>query len=176
MKETIKSKALLAVFTLPILITTFSQANEGTDGVRTDIDATDLAIVFAGEGIYKAQCAACHGINLEGEANWRVRDANGYLPAPPHDETGHTWHHADDLLFEITKYGAATVIGDDTYKSKMPPYKGILSDDEIVAVLAYIKHSWPEEQRAWQAEVNGSQLEGIKPIKKKSSVLEKLLK
>ena len=27
------------------------------------------------------------------------------LPAPPHNETGHTWHHPDEMLFAITKYG-----------------------------------------------------------------------
>ena len=31
----------------------------------------------------------------------------------PHDASGHTWHHADDLLFEIVKDGPAAVIGDD---------------------------------------------------------------
>ena len=41
---------------------------------------------------YQEYCASCHGVNLEGQANWRSRNQDGTLPAPPHDETGHTWH------------------------------------------------------------------------------------
>ena len=109
--------AILACFSIAL-------ANTGTDGTRTELKADDLSIVFAGEVIYKTHCASCHGADLEGQSDWRTRDSNGYLPAPPHDASGHTWHHADDQLFEITKYGAAVVIGDDTYKTNMPAYKG----------------------------------------------------
>ena len=152
-------------------------ASEGTDGVRTALNADDMVLVQAGEKIYQAQCASCHGPNLEGQPDWRTRDANGFLPAPPHDATGHTWHHADDLLFEITKYGPSVVINDDSYKTTMPAFKDILSDDEIIAVLSFIKNTWPEEQRSWQDEVNGTQRDGFKVTpKKKSSLIDKLLK
>ena len=59
----------------------------------------------AGKLVYGTNCAGCHGAKLEGQANWQIRSADGYLPAPPHDETGHTWHHPDKMLFEFTKYG-----------------------------------------------------------------------
>lgn len=169
MKNTSIALATLTGMALVLTIISVSQADEGTDGIRTELKADDLAIVAFGEGIYQAQCGACHGANIEGQPEWSTRDANGYLPAPPHDESGHTWHHADDLLFEITKYGPAIVIGGDSYQSSMPGYNGVLSDDEIVAVLSYIKHSWPEELRSWQEQVNGSQKDGFKPIKKKST-------
>jgi len=165
-----------AVFLLSS-VTTFLWASEGTDGVRTVLKADDLVVVQAGEKIYQTQCASCHGVYLEGQPDWRTRDANGFLPAPPHDATGHTWHHADDLLFEITKYGPGVVINDDSYKSAMPVYKDILSDEEIIAVLSFIKNSWPEEQRSWQEEVNGTQGGEFKALpKKKSSLIDKLLK
>jgi mono/diheme cytochrome c family protein len=152
-------------------------ASEGSDGVRIDLKADDLVVVQAGETIYHAQCAACHGANLEGQPNWRVRDANDLLPAPPHDATGHTWHHADDLLFEITKYGAGVVINDESYKTIMPIYKDILSDAEIIAVLSFIKNTWPEQERTWQDEVNGTQGDGFLPVpQKESSILDKLFK
>lgn len=151
-------------------------AGEGTDGVLTRLQADDLSIVAAGEEIYLSQCADCHGAALEGQPNWRSRDANGLLPAPPHDASGHTWHHADDLLFEITKYGASVVIGDPDYRSIMPVYEDILSDDDIIAVLSYIKNSWPAEQRQWQEEVNGNQVGVFKPGRKSSSTLDKLFK
>ena len=162
---------LLGVFIGSVL------ASEGTDGIRIDLEADDLVVVQAGEKIYQTNCASCHGKYLEGQPDWRIRDANGFLPAPPHDATGHTWHHADDLLFEIVKYGPSVVTGDDEYKTTMPVYKDILSDEDIVAVLSFIKNTWPEEQRDWQDQVNGTQLNGIKDVpKKKSSLLERLLK
>ncbi len=153
-----------------------AQASVGSDGIRTALKADDLAVVLAGETIYQVQCAACHGAQLQGEPEWRTRDKSGFLPAPPHDKTGHTWHHADDLLFEITKYGPGVVINDTSYQTKMPAYEKLLSDAEIIAVLSFIKHSWPEQERSWQDEVNGTQVNGLKSKSKKPSLLERLFK
>ena len=100
--------------------------------------------VDIGRLVYLEHCASCHGENLEGQPNWRVRNAYGRLPAPPHDESGHTWHHPDQVLFELTKYGPAAVVGGD-YVSDMPGYEGILTDREIIAVLDYIKSTWSEK-------------------------------
>lgn len=113
--------------------------------------APDPARLATGLALYGEHCAACHGAELEGQANWRQRDSDGLLPAPPHDETGHTWHHPDQQLFEITKLGTAALIGPD-YLTAMGPFGEVLSDDEIWAVLAYIKSRWPEKLRARQAE------------------------
>ena len=44
----------------------------------------------AGAQLYAENCASCHGANLEGQADWRSPGPDGRLPAPPHDETGHT--------------------------------------------------------------------------------------
>ena len=104
----------------------------------------DQSVVDLGENVYQDHCAGCHGWNLEGQTNWHKRDQDGYLLAPPHDETGHTWHHADNLLFEMTKYGIQALAGDD-YKTRMLAYEGTLSDDDIVAVLSYIKSQWPDK-------------------------------
>ena len=101
----------------------------------------------AGRQIYRQHCASCHGAKLEGQPNWRVRKPNGRLPAPPHDETGHTWHHTDDVLFGITKKGIAG-FASPGYESDMPAYKDILTDEQIWAVLAFIKSRWSEEIQA----------------------------
>lgn len=160
-----------------LLCTIPALASTGTDGVQTRLFADDLAIVQAGETVYRAHCASCHGVYLEGQKNWRDRDAQGYLPAPPHDATGHTWHHADDLLFEITKYGPAVVIGNESYLSRMPAYKDLLSDEEIIAVLSFIKNSWPAEEREWQESVNATAIDPS-PLfgGKKSTILDRLSK
>ena len=115
----------------------------------------DAALVAQGATIYEAQCASCHGANLEGQPNWRERGADGRLPAPPHDETGHTWHHPDVLLFKLTKEGPPKEMGNgEPYYSNMPAFGGVLSDDEIVAVLSYIKSRWPEDVRRRHDELN----------------------
>jgi len=106
----------------------------------------DASVVAAGKIIYTNNCAACHGANLEGQANWQDRNEQGKLPAPPHDRSGHTWHHGDKLLFELTKIGPKKILGDD-YKTDMPVYEGILSDADIIAALSYIKSTWPEDIR-----------------------------
>lgn len=106
-------------------------------------DPTDVAQVALGERVYAAHCATCHGVKLKGQPNWRTRKSDGYLPAPPHDETGHTWHHPDEHLFQITKNGVKSFIESKNYKSEMPTFGSILSDEEIWAALAFIKSTWP---------------------------------
>ncbi|MGH6742255.1 MAG: c-type cytochrome [Bradyrhizobium sp.] len=102
----------------------------------------DAARVALGAKVYAQNCAVCHGAKLEGQAAWRVRLPNGRLPAPPHDESGHTWHHPDHVLFAITKNGLVPPYAPKGYGSDMPAFGGKLSDDEIWAALAYIKSHW----------------------------------
>ena len=95
----------------------------------------------------------CHGAQLEGQPNWRKRRPDGRLPAPPHDQSGHTHHHSDELLITLTKHGPAAVVG-DAYQSDMPAYAGILSDTEIRAVLSFIKSTWPVELQRRHDDLN----------------------
>ena len=115
----------------------------------------DPARVAAGEAIYADHCAACHGASLEGEPDWKERDADGYLPAPPHDETGHTWHHPDAQLIDITRRGIEAVVGGG-YRSRMMGFDGILSDQDILDVLAYIKSTWPAHIRLHHDRINAA--------------------
>lgn len=117
------------------------------------IDSADSDMLALGRQVYAAECAACHGAELQGQADWRQRRSDGRLPAPPHDETGHTWHHPDAQLFALTKYGPAAIAGGN-YQSDMPAYEGVLSDDEIWAVLSYIKSRWPVAVQAQHDRIN----------------------
>lgn len=134
------SAALIGIAALAYFV---SDRDDATSGF---ISPTNRELVAKGKEIYASHCASCHGANLEGQANWRQRLPNGRLPAPPHDETGHTWHHPDAVLIDITKNG---LVPEKTapkgYESDMPAFGKVLSDEEIVAVLAYIKSSWPAE-------------------------------
>ena len=118
---------------------------------------TDSEAVALGAAVYETNCASCHGANLEGQPDWRVSDEDGRLPAPPHDETGHTWHHDGDTLFQLTKYGVGALINDPDYASNMPVYEGVLSDQEIIAALSYIKSTWPDDIRARHDEMENRQ-------------------
>lgn len=112
------------------------------------------AQIAQGQTVYAANCASCHGAKLEGQPDWKRRLENGRMPAPPHDATGHTWHHADRQIFTITKLGLGAVV--PGYESDMPAFEGVLTDAEIAAVLAFIKSTWPERQRGFQAEVTAN--------------------
>lgn len=118
------------------------------------IDPADQTLVMQGKVIYANNCAACHGASLQGQPNWRERMPSGKLPAPPHDKTGHTWHHPDAMLVDMVKNGLVPgKTAPPGYVSDMPAYSDILSDQEIIAVLAYIKSSWPPKVLEAQKEV-----------------------
>lgn len=116
-------------------------------------DPSDKNQVQRGQLVYKRFCSLCHGPNLEGQPNWRTRKPDGKLPAPPHDETGHTWHHPDHILFGIVKYGLVPPYAPPDYPSDMPAWGETLQDADIWAVLAYLKSRWPERERRYQGKV-----------------------
>lgn len=120
------------------------------------INADDRELITLGKNVYANHCASCHGSGLQGEPQWRVRKPDGRLPAPPHDASGHTWHHRDDILFKLTKFGSASLVGGN-YETDMPAFGETLSDHEIIAALAYIKSTWPEAIRARHDRLNASQ-------------------
>lgn len=107
----------------------------------------DPAQLALGAKLYTQHCAACHGAKLEGQPDWQRRLSNGRFPAPPHDDSGHTWHHPDDVLFAITKHGMVPPYAPPGYQSDMPAFAGTLSDPEIRAVLAFIASQWSGEVR-----------------------------
>ena len=129
------------------------------DVVRASPD--DPAQVAMGRAVYVARCASCHGDKLQGQPNWQERRPDGKLPAPPHDASGHTWHHPDDQLFGMIKEGLGPYASAG-YQSDMPAFAGILTDREISAVLAFIKSTWPPEIRKRQERVS-QQAREIKP-------------
>lgn len=116
-------------------------------------DPANAAQVARGRQVYAGNCAVCHGDRLQGQPDWRIRKPDGKLPAPPHDASGHTWHHPDRQLFDMTKLGLQP-FAPPGYQSDMPAFGGKLSDAEIWAVLAYIKSTWPPEIRARQARIS----------------------
>lgn len=112
-------------------------------------DAGDAELVVLGRTVYGENCAGCHGDRLQGQPNWRRRLPGGAFPAPPHDASGHTWHHPDRFLFSVTKCGGAAA-APEGFVSAMPEFTGVLGDREILASLAFIKSRWPDDIRRRQ--------------------------
>ena len=117
-------------------------------------DLTASARVLAGKPVYDRHCAACHGANLEGQPNWTTRLPSGRMPAPPHDASGHTWHHPSEILFALTKHGLKPPHAPANYASDMPAFGSALTDDEIWNVLAFIRSRWPESVRDRHAQLD----------------------
>jgi len=98
----------------------------------------------AGALLYAENCASCHGADLEGAP-------------PPHDASGHTWHHTDTQIFTYTKLGGAGAMaksGVNDFNSGMPAFEDVLTDEEIWAVLNFIKSTWPQKIRDAQSEMS----------------------
>lgn len=139
--------------TLPILLLCGGLAPHSL-AAGHELENRDL---LRGAEVYQTNCAACHGANLEGQPDWQVPGPDGILPAPPHDETGHTWHHDNGLLFDYTRLGGQATLamrGITGFQSGMPAFEDTLTDDEIWDVLAYIRSTWPQRVKDIQAARN----------------------
>ena len=112
----------------------------------------DAGLITRGQVLYQTHCASCHGASLEGEANWQQPNSDGSFRAPPHDATGHTWHHSDALLLETVRLGGQRLPA-ELGTSAMPAFAGTLTEEEMNAILTYIKSTWPADIRAAQWEM-----------------------
>ena len=126
--------------------------------VKPLADSDNAGQVALGKPVYEKHCAACHGARLEGQPDWRQPLATGRMPAPPHDASGHTWHHSDAMLFGMVRHGMVPGrYAPPGHQSDMPAFGATLADAEIWAVLAYIKTHWPPEIRKAQLERSAKQ-------------------
>ena len=116
-------------------------------------DRPSRAALVEGQELYALHCASCHGADLEGQPDWKMPLPSGRLPAPPHDASGHTWHHPDSLLHRIVKEGTAAVVGGG-YETDMQGFGDLLDDAQIDSILSYIKSTWPARERDHQRALN----------------------
>jgi mono/diheme cytochrome c family protein len=157
-----KPISILLVFGVGIGAAAFLNIQNGPADAQVPMQPLSVNIAD-GELLYAENCAACHGANLEGQSDWQSPSTDGRLPAPPHDTTGHTWHHGDGLLFDYTKLGgqAAMAAQGLEFDSAMPGFGDTLTDDQIWNVIAYIKSTWPDRvQEMQQSRTEGEQLRG----------------
>ena len=110
-------------------------------------DAEDRASVILGKQLYRVHCAGCHGRNLQGQPLWQLADPYAGRRAPAFDETGYVWQHSDEEIFHVAKYGRLA----SGPPGAMPAFEHRLEDDQILAVIAFIKARWPVALRVLQA-------------------------
>ncbi len=105
-------------------------------------DQHDEALVGRGESIFDEFCSVCHGAKLEGEQASGATVPEGQKPAPPLNGSAHSYHHAGGELFGVVKHGPGS--SDAGRWPRMPVFDRVLPDDDIWAVIAYIKSVWPK--------------------------------
>lgn len=97
------------------------------------------SVVDYGAPLYQQNCAVCHGINAEGTREWKKPDSNGNYPPPPLDGSAHAWHHSIPQLARSIKEGGVKLGG------VMPAFGDKLSNQEVLAIIAYFQSKWPDE-------------------------------
>lgn len=91
--------------------------------------------IATGEQYFQANCATCHGSDGAGNTQAGIPALNGSM---------HAWHHPDSQIAGLIRHGGIS----------MPAIGPDWSDEDITAVLAYIKQWWTPEQRAAQAQAS----------------------
>ncbi|MFK7801653.1 MAG: cytochrome c [Anaerolineae bacterium] len=128
-----------------------SRSNESLE-ITVNSQIVSAESLQTGQMVYVQNCASCHGESLEGQPDWKIPNDDGTMKAPPHNEDGHTWHHDDAYLFERIRYGTQTLDAVTQSQSNMPAYDGVLTDEEIKSVLAYLKSTWPPHIQEMQSQ------------------------
>ncbi len=100
--------------------------------------ADDHEAIDSGAEIYEVNCATCHGPEGKGDGI----AAAGLDPKPASLNDAHMMEEmSDGALFWRVREGGVM----EPFNSAMPPWKSILSDDEIWQVIAFIREFAEED-------------------------------
>lgn len=114
------------VIVMVIAVVAFG-GNETNQDAGTGIPPQDSALVAAGEPIYQASCAACHGADLRGTDLGPSHLSIVYEPN----------HHGDAAFMLAARNG---VVAHHWPFGDMAPVPG-LTDEDLVAVVAYVREN-----------------------------------
>jgi len=92
-----------------------------------------------GKDIFVKNCSVCHGKDAEGTAEWKTLDSNGQYPPPPLNGSAHAWHHPLSALLAVVNEGGSA------YGGMMPAWKNTLSNEEMIAAIAFFQGYWSDE-------------------------------
>jgi mono/diheme cytochrome c family protein len=104
--------------------------------VRGEVSPARLT---AGRTLFQTYCAACHGAQAQGDPEWRRKNPDGTWRPPALNGTAHAWHHPAWELREQIRTGSAPGVGN------MPPFAGVLTDEEIDSIILWFQSLWPDE-------------------------------
>ena len=137
MKTSLKG-IILSIVTLSVFSLTVCS---GEDNKETKIEGRwyTQSQVNSGKGVFKKNCALCHGENAEKTINWKKRLPDGSVPPPPLNGTAHAWHHPLKMLLQTIENGGKPFGG------KMPAFKDKLTQEEKLAAIAYFQSFWSVE-------------------------------
>ena len=113
-------------------IAIYLKAVPGTNAALTPLPPQD-ARMSAGAAIYRDQCSACHGLDGKGTPRLFPSVADSSMVRSVEPAT----------LVRLVLRGARSVAtADEPTGPGMPSYGGQLSDEQIAAVLTYMRNSW----------------------------------
>ena len=144
-RAVVRGFAIVVLILASVLLTACGSST--SDSIQTSGSDSGVDAPRTGRQLFASNCAACHGAAGEGHPDWRIKNADGTLAPPPLNGDGHTWHHADGLLYRIVSQGGKSleIPGDPSFKSAMPAFGDLLSHEEVVEVLAYVKSLWGDK-------------------------------
>jgi mono/diheme cytochrome c family protein len=116
------------------------------------VEALDEALVASGRDVYAAHCAECHGANLEGHPNWQTPLEDGSHHPLPLNNNAHAYQHSDTALLYTIKEGRNA-----GKLSAMPAFGSQLSEDDIRAVVEFLKSNWGTNERIQQQQLKNPQ-------------------
>ncbi len=104
-----------------------------------------------GKTVFAENCAQCHGNAGQGLiSDWKKPNPDGSFPPPPLNGTAHTWHHSTEILMKTINEGGQPLGGN------MPAFKTVLTDEEKLAVIAFIQNLWDDETYNKWLKINNS--------------------
>jgi mono/diheme cytochrome c family protein len=105
-----------------------------------------------GKQVFTTHCASCHGSRAQGIVeDWKQRNPDGSFPAPPLDGSAHAWHHPLSVLVRQINEGGVKLGG------TMPAFGDTLSDEEVIAAIAYFQSFWDEQTYDRWVQMNADQ-------------------
>lgn len=103
-----------------------------------------------GRSVYVANCMPCHGDRLDGAGHF----AHGFNPLPADFTSNGTIAQLTEsyVFWRIAKGGPGLPVEGTPWNSAMPAWEGILSQDEMWAVVLYLYDQTGWTPRTWEHE------------------------